>query len=75
MYRYLVVGDIPLPHEKLPAILWSVESEVRLSSDLYDDLEGVRLKKVNEHGWNTYHKLAEMTDNPVVFLDIWKDYQ
>lgn len=75
MHRYLVVGDIPLLHEKLSAIFWAVESEEKLSSDLYDDLEGVSLKKVNEHGWNTYHELAEITDNPVVFLDIWKDYQ
>lgn len=75
MHRYLVVGDIPLLHEKLPAIFWAVESEEKLSSDLYDDIEGVRLKKVNDHGWNTYHEIVEMTDNEIVLLDLWKDYQ
>lgn len=75
MHRYLVVGDIPLLRERFPAILRAVESETKLSSDLYDDLEGLRLKKVNEHGWNTYHELVEITDNPVVFLDLWQDYQ
>jgi hypothetical protein len=75
MHRYLVVGEISILREKIPAIFWAVESEEKLSSDLYDDLEGVRLKKVTDHGWNKYCELVEMTDNPVVFLDIWKDYQ
>lgn len=75
MHRYLVVGDMPLLNENIPAIFWAVESETKLSSDLYDDLEGVRLKKVNERGWDTYHEIAAMTDNEIVLLDLWKDYQ
>lgn len=75
MHRYLIVGDIPLLHENIPAIFSAVESPVKLSTNLYDDLEGVRLKKVKEHGWNTYHEIVEMTDNEIVLLDLWKDYQ
>lgn len=75
MHQYLIVGDIPVLHEKIPAIFGAIESEEKLARDLYDDLEGVRLKKVNEHGWDTYHEIAAMTDNEIVLLDLWKDYQ
>jgi len=74
MNRYLVIDDFPLLHERIPMIFGAVESEEELPGDLYDDLEGTELKKVNEHGWNTYHNIVEMTGKPAVLPDVWKDY-
>lgn len=75
MHRYLIVDDYPLLHEKLSIILGTVESEEDLSGYLYDDPDSSYLKKVDDHGWNTYHELVEITGKPSVFLDIWKAYQ
>lgn len=75
MYKYLIVGDVPLLDTKIPMIFKAIESLTKIPSSLYADLEGVRMMMVNELGWSVYVDLVEKTDNEYVLLDVWRDYQ